>query len=64
LQYIQIAESVLSKLPSNLQLPETRTTQELRESRISTTEMDNEENDNEENMGIEKATDETDEDLV
>lgn len=39
-QYIQIAEIVLSKLPSTMQLPETRrTNHELRDTRIlSTTE--------------------------
>lgn len=66
MQYIQIAESVLSKLPSNLQLPETRTmTHEIRESRISVAEIDNEKNDNEsENVEMEKSVDEIDEDLV
>lgn len=35
-QYIQIAELVLAKLPSTMQLPETRTTiQEVKETKIT-----------------------------
>lgn len=66
LQYIQIAEIVLSKLPSTMQLPETN--HELRETRISpTTEKTNHDgtevehrNDNSNNI---KAL-ETDSDMV
>jgi hypothetical protein len=57
LQYIQIAEMVLSKLPSAMQLPETRTSvQPLRESRIANNESDV--------KGEEITTNETDGDLV
>lgn len=36
LQYMQIAESVLSKLPSSTLMPETHHAQQLRESKITT----------------------------
>ena len=62
MQYIQIAESVLSKLPSSSQLHETKTVthEELRESRISATEIDNEGSDDEdENANTDKTADES-----
>lgn len=64
MQYIQIAESVLSKLPSNLQLPETRMTQEVKENRTSIVNVDNETNEDEDGNVAIKNTDEIDEDLV
>lgn len=36
LQYMQIAESVLSKLPSSTLMPETHHAQQLRETKITT----------------------------
>jgi hypothetical protein len=38
LQYIQIAENVLSKLPSSMLLPETRHLQQIKETTISSSE--------------------------
>lgn len=70
MQYIQIAESVLSKLPSTLQLAEVRTmTHDVRETKIFSTETDNEfekrKEDNEDGSAeLEKTTNEADDDLV
>lgn len=70
MQYVQIAEMVLSKLPTTLQTSEARTmSHAVRETRILTTEIDNEgvekrEDNEDETTEIKNAANETEEDLV
>lgn len=65
LQYMQIAESVLSKLPSSTLMPETHHAQQLRETKITTEDAVKSEHE-EGAKGLEEAHrhDENDEDLV
>lgn len=67
LQYMQIAESVLSKLPSSALMPETHHAQQLRETKILTVQgEDNAAKLEKGDEGLDGKThhDENDEDLV
>lgn len=67
LQYMQIAENVLAKLPSSMQIPETRHSQQIKETKISRMEHTGENAENEDKTVITDPNEkhlELDEDLV